>query len=79
PVAEHLAARGYGSAPPGWRDALRPALARAAVRAHRPEPGLIRRLALAELMGELLGSVPAAEVAAALAETGPLPGEEVRG
>ncbi|MCL4836399.1 MAG: Glu-tRNA(Gln) amidotransferase subunit GatE [Thermoanaerobaculia bacterium] len=79
PVPAPLADRCSGAAPPGWRDALRPALARAAVRAYRPEPGLIRRLALAELMGELLGSVPAGEVAAALAETGPLPGEEVRG
>jgi glutamyl-tRNA(Gln) amidotransferase subunit E len=61
-----LARLGLDGAPPDWRDRLRPALATAADAAYDDAPGRIYRLALARLMPELRGRVPAAEAVAAI-------------
>ncbi len=66
PVDETLEDLGLTREVSGWRNGIENALARARGRAFREDPLLIKRLTHAELMKDLLGLVPAADVAAVI-------------
>jgi glutamyl-tRNA(Gln) amidotransferase subunit E len=65
-VDQILERHGFNEDPGEWRGRLTQRIAEAAQAAFKRDPGLVRRLAMGRLMMELLGKVPARQVAAAL-------------